>query len=250
MATNKIERAADLLLGARRSRHPVAAIPMELTPATVEEAYAIQDLVTAQLGRIGGWKTAPSKDGIKFNWAPIPEACVFGNGAEISLADFLRSFLELEIGFILRSDLPPRDAPYLRHEVVAAVAEMRVCLELFASRYADRASRTAVEQLADAQNAAGVVVGSGLAEWQGLDLELAELSLDYAGQHYVSRSGRPLDDLLDALTDLANGTGRLGGLRAGQVIITGARIGPIPASSAGFASGKIEPVGSVGGTFI
>jgi len=245
MPTPNIRSAAELLLEARTSGQPLETLPAALMPATIEEAYAIQDRVTAALGPIGGWKTAPANNGVRFNWAPIPATGIFPDAAEIALSAFPRSALELEIGFLVRRDLPPQQAPYGRDAVADALGDMRVCLELFASRYADRAARSPLEQLADGQNAAGIIVGTGVAHWQELDLGNTALALDYADATHRRTGGRGLDDLIEACVDLANGTGRLGGLRAGQVIITGARIGPIAASAAGPVRARIDPVGTV-----
>ena len=248
--SRKINAAADLLLSARRSGQALQSLPPELLPDTPDEAYAIQDLVTAASGAIGGWKTAPSKDGVKFNWAPIPAEGVFMDNANVPLAAFPRCELELEVCFLVAESLPQRDHPYERDEVIAALGELRVCLELFSSRYADRRARSPLEVLADGQNAAGVVIGTGLADWTGFDLGTTSLTLDYLGETHRQAGGRLLDDLLDACTDLANGSARLGGLQAGHVIITGARIGPIAASAAGQVHGKIEPIGTVSASLI
>lgn len=250
MSSDHIRRAADLLLDARRSGNPLPALPDELIPATVADAYAIQDLVTDEIGAIGGWKTAPAKNGEAFNWAPIPAAGIFRDGAEISLAAWPRAMLELEIGLLLGSDLPERAEPYRPEDVRAAVSEVVVCLELFASRYADFSTRSAMEKLADSQNAAGAVIGTGTADWHRLDLGRTELLLDYAGKRHTQTGGNSLDELFEACALLANGAIRLGGLKAGQIIITGARIGPIAATDTGAVRGHIEPVGSVAATFL
>jgi len=248
MTPDAITRAAELLLSARVGGVPLPGLPAELQPANAEEAYRIQDRVTEGLGPIGGWKTAPAKAGVKFNWAPIPAANCFDDGATVPLSTFPGGALELEIGFVVTSPLPPRETPYSREEVEAALGDMRVCLELFGSRYADRASRSAMEILADAQNAAGVVIGTGLSDWQNLDLGRTDLALEYADQTHRTSGGRLLDELLEACTDLANGSTRLGGLAVGQVIITGARVGPVPATHSGQATGRIDPVGTVSAT--
>lgn len=246
MQSNNARLAADLLLQARATGQPLDNLPAELLPADAQAAYAIQDLVTASLGLIGGWKTAPSRNGVKFSWAPIPASGVYPDGADIALTALPRCELELEVGLVMKSDLPPRKAAYTREEVVAALGSLCACLELFASRYADRTKRSALEVVADAQSAYGLVIGTGLSDWSGVDLGATELVLDYAGDNHGSAGGRSLDDLLDASTDLANATSRLGGLRAGQVIITGARIGPIPLEKRGGVSGQITSVGAVG----
>jgi 2-keto-4-pentenoate hydratase len=51
MDTPKIERAAALLVGARRNGTLLEALPSYASPASIAEAHAIQDAVTAGLGR-------------------------------------------------------------------------------------------------------------------------------------------------------------------------------------------------------
>src|SRR5690606_28171373 len=97
MPTPNIRSAAELPLEARTGGQPLETLPAALMPATIEEAYAIQDRVTAALGPIGGWKTAPANNGVYFNWAPIPATGIFPDAAEIALSAFPRSALELEI---------------------------------------------------------------------------------------------------------------------------------------------------------
>lgn len=51
--------AARLLLSARRDpAQPLVAIPAVLAPKTIEQAVLIQREVMAELGAIGGWKSA------------------------------------------------------------------------------------------------------------------------------------------------------------------------------------------------
>src|SRR6516164_4780616 len=55
--------AADLLLDARRTNKPIADLPKELRPVTLEEAYYIQDRMSWAYEAIGGWKVgAPTPD--------------------------------------------------------------------------------------------------------------------------------------------------------------------------------------------
>jgi 2-keto-4-pentenoate hydratase len=250
MHPDNARRAADLLTSARTTGKPLVGLTGDLLPADTQDAYAIQDLITASLGPIGGWKTAPARKGVYYNGAPIPASGVYRHGAEIPLAAFPRCELELEIGFTVRSSLPPRKTPYSGEEVAPALGEMCVCLELFSSRYVDRTSRSPMEIVADAQSALGAVIGTGLASWHDFDLARTELALHYAGQTHTGTGGRLVGDVLDACTALANATGRLGGLTAGQVIISGARIGPIHATTAGLISGHISGVGAVTATLV
>jgi 2-keto-4-pentenoate hydratase len=245
MTNDNITRAADLLLEARRTGRGLDGLPPDLQPGDAATAYAIQDRVSAKLGSIGGWKTAPSRDGIAFNWAPVPASGVFRSGDAVAISDLPRGAIELEVGFLVKTDLPPRATPYSRDEVVPALGELCACLELFSSRYSARRSRGAMEVLADAQNAFGIVLGTGTADWHNLDLAGTSLTLDYAGSMHRNTGGRLVPDLVDACAVLANTTQRLGGLQAGQVILTGARIGPVPSFAPGLVTGHIDLVGAV-----
>ena len=59
-----IERAAAILVKARRSMAPLRGLPDGLKPKTIDEAHAIQDAVTHQLGKlIAGFKAMkPAND--------------------------------------------------------------------------------------------------------------------------------------------------------------------------------------------
>src|SRR5579862_3875676 len=54
--TDHALEAARLLIEAHRTGRPIDRLPEALRPVTIEDAYAIQDHVTAALGAIGGWK--------------------------------------------------------------------------------------------------------------------------------------------------------------------------------------------------
>ncbi len=57
MNTQQINRAAALLVGARRNGTLLEGLPSDATPASVAEAHAIQDAVTAGLGKpVGAFK--------------------------------------------------------------------------------------------------------------------------------------------------------------------------------------------------
>jgi len=57
------EKAADLLIAARRDENKMDALPDALEPATLADAYAIQDAIIARTDlSLAGWKVALTND--------------------------------------------------------------------------------------------------------------------------------------------------------------------------------------------
>ena len=54
MTRQDIEKAASLLAVARRDRQPLSRLPEDCRPATLEEAFAIEEATVAQLGEEAG----------------------------------------------------------------------------------------------------------------------------------------------------------------------------------------------------
>jgi 2-keto-4-pentenoate hydratase len=92
-----------------------------------------------------------------------------------------------------------------------------------------------------------VVVGPALDDWRHLDFAKLPISLNYDGVEVASvATGASYDDILDALTWLANhATTRSNGLQAGNVVITGARI-VLDAGTAREIKAEVAGLGSVG----
>jgi len=59
--------AANLLINARRNHKPIADLPAELQPKSLEEAAIIHGMIATAFGPIGGWKIgAGSADATPF----------------------------------------------------------------------------------------------------------------------------------------------------------------------------------------
>src|ERR1700721_2572517 len=69
---DRMRQASELLLGGRRGTPAIETLPEALRPHTLDEAYAIQDIIALALGSVGGWKVgAPSPDATPA-YAPMP----------------------------------------------------------------------------------------------------------------------------------------------------------------------------------
>ena len=231
---SKAERAARHLYDAHRDRRPYEALPDDISPATIDEAYdmqeAFQALLAPERGAIVGYKialTTPVMQRMVGFDAPAAGA-VFESGvhhspASVSAADFGRLGAECEVAVRLNADLPASGAPYDRAGVAAAVGALMPAFELVDDRGADYSNLYFLGVAADNAWNAGVVLGQERAEWQSLDLENSQGAMTINGEPAGEGYGRDvLGHPLDALAWLANvlaGRGRE--LKSGMLVMTG-----------------------------
>src|SRR5271156_4769200 len=142
--------AAGMLMDARRTNVTIDDLPEAVRPVTVEEAYFIQGRLALAYGEIGGWKVgAPTADATPM-FAPIPRAWIASNDAVLGGRHRFRG-LEAEISFLMGSDLPPREKPYSRDEVVAAIASCHPAIEVIESGLTDPMKAGKLSMIADLQ---------------------------------------------------------------------------------------------------
>ncbi len=223
----ELENAANALLDARRSLKFIDDLPERLRPADTDEIYAVQDMVAAAYGEIGGWKIgAPTSDATPL-FAPMPAAWIAPSGSTLSGSQWRFRGLEAEIAFLIGHDLPPREMEYTREEVLAAVESCHPAIEVLETAFSDpeKASRASV--LADLQMHGGFLYGPGVSTWRSIDFTAEHVVLAVDGVVRVERTGSNTSgDLLRLLPWLANeGAKRTGGLRKGQWITTGSWTG-------------------------
>jgi 2-keto-4-pentenoate hydratase len=222
---DRMRQAAEILLQARRELTPITELPEHLRPHTLEEAYALQDIMAEAVGPIGGWKVgAPSPEA-----TPLFSAMPFWGGYGQSGAHANDNFrrmrgVEAEIAFCLGSDLPPREQAYSSDEVRAAIASAHPAIELLESAFLDPDNADRLSVIGDLQTNGGFVYGPALADWQRVDLakESVTVSIDGAVRFEGTASNSAGTDLVRLVTFVANeGSARTGGLRAGDWITTG-----------------------------
>ncbi len=223
--------AANLLIDARRTHTPLADLPANLQPTSLEEAAIIHETMAIAYETVGGWKIgAATPDAIPF-FAPMPLAWMAPSGAHLSGPRYRYRVLEAEIAFLLGSDLPPRAKPYTREEVIAAIASCHPAIEELESAFIDPKEASHFSTLADLQTHGGFIHGLACPGWQSIDFSTEHVTLDIDGTVRVDRTGSNTSgDLMRLLPYLANeGAARTGGLKAGQWITTGSWTGNTPA---------------------
>ena len=224
--------AADLLLNARRTATPIDDLPADLKPATLEEAYAVQDLIAEAYGEIGGWKVgAPTSEATPI-FAPMPKVWIAAADSTLSGVTWRYRGIEAEIAFQLGEDLPPRAAPYTLEEVLAAIQSCHPALEVIESGLtAPTLPEVRMSMLADLQMHGAFLYGPSCADWRAIDFTKESVKLAIDGVVRVERTGSNTSgNLMRLLPFLANeGAHRTGGLKRGQWITTGSWTGLIQA---------------------
>jgi 2-keto-4-pentenoate hydratase len=219
--------AADALLDARRTGHPLIDLPVNLQPQSLDEAYAIQDRMIPSFGEIGGWKIgAPTPDATPM-YAPMPLAWIAATGSMLAGPRWRYRGLEAEVAFLVGTDLPPRAQPYTREETLAAMASCHPAIEVLEPAFEDPSKATRLAAVADLALHGGFVYGPAAPNWQPIDFTKEHVMLAIDGIVRVEHTGsNTAGDLLRLLPWLANeGAARTGGLRKGQWITTGSWTG-------------------------
>jgi len=217
----------DLLMEVRRRKRPLDSLPDPLKPATVVEAYAVQDELIARKGGLAGWKVGPSRSpGAEPRCAPV----LLGDLKDTTICfgpnDFVTSpELEVEIAIRFARDILPGPSPIGVDEVEIAIGSVHCALEILSSRFNGRHYLDPFVSLADCQSSGAVVLGEGIEDWRSLEFAETAFEISFDGCDTVRKEGGPTTmDVLNTLTWLANHAAvRKHGLRAGQVVITGAR---------------------------
>jgi 2-keto-4-pentenoate hydratase len=221
MTSADVERAAAALLDARQNRRWLSSLPDDSIPRTAEHAFAIQARVAQQLAPVAGFKAGVNRA------SPVFASVLHQSLARVP-AETLRLFgVEMEFGFSFARDLSPRATPYSESEVVAAVGAAHAAIEIVESRYLDMDAMDEFSKLADNGSNGGVVIGPAYSAWHALNLEKLPVRLLIDGVEAGravggERGKRSLQNLLWLVNNFAP---RYGGVRRGQIAITGSFTG-------------------------
>lgn len=228
MTPQDIQRAAEMIAAARQNARAVS-LEGALAPQSMDDAYAVQELLAKKAGGVAGWKIAGivpaqrEKLGIDRPIAgAVLQGCRHASPARLKVGNFVLVIIEGEFDFILGRDLPARATPYTEAEVADAVAAMHPAIEVVDSRVG-RSSPTLVK-LADCFSNGALVLGSAHKDWRKLDLLNHPVTIKVDGKVAGTGTGsRVPGGPLAALVTMANNPPAWsGGLKAGQAITTGA----------------------------
>jgi 2-keto-4-pentenoate hydratase len=220
-----IKRAAKMLTEARWPGERRERLPAELRPRSMDEAYAIQLAMVAELGEsVAGWKVA-SVEGLGLLMGIILSSRTFKSPAVVPAVQVPLLGAEAEIAFRFDATLSRRDEPYSRDDVEAATTAL-AAIEIVDSRFRDYSGTPPIERAADFMSNGGLVVGTIRDDWRSIDLVGIEACLLVEDVEIVRRAGghATKDPLILAIA-LSNELRRYDGIRAGQIVTTGTYTG-------------------------
>ena len=249
------------LAGARREARAITSWPAARIPSDLAEAYRLQAAVASDLGAIGGWKVAAVTPAQRQSLGvPVPIAGALlvpwmhdarAERPNLGAGRFIAPKLECEFAFELARDLPPRPThPYSREEVGAAIAALRIAVEIVDSRLPRGLG--ALAELTDAFNNGAFVAGPAIVDWHALDLGRVEIVLTHShggARDEVARgSGKAIldGDPFGTVVMLANAPADAKrGLAAGAIVTTGSCTGAPLLPGPGDYRAEFATLGSV-----
>jgi 2-keto-4-pentenoate hydratase len=217
----RIREAARVLAAAFRDGARLDGLPAQYAPRDVDEAHAIQDAMTRELGElVAGWKVSVADDGA-VQRAPIFASRTFKSPAVVPATLTPLLAIESEIAFRFDRDLPQRSTDLRREEFVDFVSAF-AGIEVVDSRFSDRTKVPTLDCTADLMTNGAYVVGSGPTAWQSVELGGLEVVLTVSGCEIVRHvGGHAANDPLSWALKLANSLARRGSIPAGTYITAG-----------------------------
>lgn len=247
-------RAAALLHEAWVTGRQLDGLPEEVRPRDEAAAYRVQRALDAHLGRPVGWKLGATSAAAQQSlgvpgpfYARLFEGHLVPDGGTLPGLPATMGIAEAEFAFVLGRDLPASGAPYGRSDVLAAIAELRPAIEVPESRYVDVKAAGGAQLVADAGCGRWIVLGAPAAAFDPDALPGTAVSVAVNGEEVARGSGAAvLGNPVDALAWLASALAAAGlGLRAGDVVMTGASAPPNPVRAGDLVEAAFAGLGSV-----
>jgi 2-keto-4-pentenoate hydratase len=225
-------RAAEQLLAEHRANVRFKPLGPPAAPATISDAYDIQQKYVALLrGKHGdavGYKVGLTSAAMQaFCGIDHPIAGVVlasrlhRSGATVRRSDFGRLGLEFEIAVRIKSDVPVTGVPCTAETIRPHIDGVCAAIELVDDRSADYANLDVLSLVADNSWNGGIVLSEFATKWPDLESVLGRATRDRAAigeGHGRDILGHPFNSVAWLATQLAS---RGVGLKASQVVMTG-----------------------------
>jgi 2-keto-4-pentenoate hydratase len=251
--------AAAFLAQARLARTRMSGLPPELRPADVAAAYRVQDALHAELAGAGLGALAGHKIGcttaVMQQYLKVDHPCaggvfaarVYREAARLRHGSFVRVGIECEIAVLLGRDLPARDRPYAAAEVAPAIDACAAAIEIVDDRWIDYRAVDTPTLIADDFFAAACVLGPPRRFDPALDLAAARGAMSVGGREMGRGTGA--DALGSPLNALAWLAAARGGLKAGELVLTGSMVQTHWAARGDACTVEVEGLGTARVTF-
>ena len=261
MQSKQIHQAVAALLPVFRDHGRLVALDPSCRPATRAEGYEVQAALLEAVGEPGiGWKiAATSAAGQKHIGVSGPlagrllQSRCLKDGATVSLTGNFMAVAEAEFAFRIGRDIKRQgDTPLNVSQVMAGVEALHVALEVPASRFEDFAKAGEAQLISEFACACFFVLGQEVkTDWRSVDLKDHQVSLSCNGEVVSKGQGsNVLGDPRLALTWLANElVDHDRCLQAGDVVMTGTCVVPVPIKTGDTVTADFGTFGSVSAQF-
>jgi 2-keto-4-pentenoate hydratase len=225
-------RAAEWLLAEHQAGHRFTTLGPPAAPATISDAYDIQDKYVALLRRehpeTAGYKVGLTSAAMQsFCRIDHPIAGVVlasrvhQTGPKVLLKDFGRLGLEFEIAVRIKSDIPVAEKTFTAEAIAPHIGGVCAAIELVDDRAADYTNLDVRSLVADNSWNAGIVLSEFKSAWPDLAPARGRAVKDggLIGEgHGRDILGHPFNSVAWLATQLAS---RGATLKAGEVVMTG-----------------------------
>jgi 2-keto-4-pentenoate hydratase len=256
MEETAARHAAEMLLAEHKANTTFKPFDRLRGPATVSDAYDIQDrfveLLRAEHGETIGYKVGLTSETMqKFCGIDHPIAGVVladrlhRSGATIRRADFGRLGLEFEIAVRIKSDVPPSATPLSVEAIAPYIAGVCAAIELVDDRAADYTKLDVLALLSDNSWNGGIVLSELVTNWPNLEDVLGRATKDGAAigeGHGRDILGHPFNSVAWLAAHLSS---RGESLKAGQIVMTGSVMKTIFPTEDAVYGFSLESLGSV-----
>jgi len=262
MTQEKINKYGEKLYASLKSCEPIEPLTKTEPNITIEDAYAIQDVLIKKRISKDGSNIIGKKIGVTAkvvmdllgvnqpDFGYLLSDMIYNDGDVIDVTStMIQPKAEGEIAFVLKEDL--QGPGITTSDVIKATKFIMPCFEIVDSRIKDWKIKIQ-DTVADNASCGYIVFGGQAVNIRDVDLTTCGMTLEKNGELLQTGAGAAtLGSPINAVVWLANTLGELGvGLKAGEVILSGALSGMVPIASGDNMNINIGRIGSASVRFI
>ena len=254
MNKDQLENTAKILTNLWLDGKIILALPDKNCPRSKEDAYKIQSYFE-QISHypLFGWKAAATRtggnkitniDGPKLGRL-IAERRI-DNNSVCSLKANRMCVAEPEFAFKMAKNFKPRLEPYTIEEVADGVESLYPAIEIPSTRLSNFKEVDTSLIIADNALAHEYIIGNAYKYWRGVNLSKQRVIGETPYFRRIGTGANVMNDPLIALTWVVNELSQYSiVLKAGQFVLTGTCIDPIPVKSGEYFKADFGKIGSV-----
>jgi len=251
-------RAAADLLQAQTTRKPIVQLSKSFPHMEIEDAYRIQDIwAEARIekgARIAGHKIGLTSRAMQMaskmtepDYGRILDDALFNDGAQISAELFLKPRLEVELAFVMGSDLEGPGAKI--YDVMRAAEFVVPSMEII--DYRTEVPRAITDTIADNAAFGAIVIGGRMIRPMDVDIRWVGATLSKNG--IIEESGvsaAVMGHPAAGVAWLVNKLHAVGAkLSKGQLVLAGSFTRPVDIAAGDVIHADYGPLGAIGVSF-